>query len=156
MDQIRRAKLKNGQQATWAGWSWWWVGLSRIGVFLLIIIGRILTPSESGQGTHRQLGLPPCPFLELTALPCPSCGLTTSFSHAAHLDLAESFLVQPFGLLIFIICCGWIPISFVLESSSAEWRTRILAATLRHAPSLLLTTYLLSWLYKIGRMTIFE
>ena len=30
--------------------------------------------------THQQLGLPPCTFLEVTGVPCPACGMTTSFA----------------------------------------------------------------------------
>ncbi|MCI0660998.1 MAG: hypothetical protein L0220_07990, partial [Acidobacteria bacterium] len=35
-----------------------------------LIIARILQPSSRGVGTHEQLGLPPCPFLHLTGIPC--------------------------------------------------------------------------------------
>src|SRR5262245_38230563 len=36
--------------------------------------------------THRQLGLPECTFKNLTGKPCPSCGMTTSFSLLIHGD----------------------------------------------------------------------
>jgi hypothetical protein len=32
--------------------------------------------------------------------PCPTCGMTTAVSYAAHGRLWESFLTQPFGLLV--------------------------------------------------------
>lgn len=32
--------------------------------------------------------LPPCPFRALTGLPCPLCGGTRAFEHAARLDIA--------------------------------------------------------------------
>ena len=40
--------------------------------------------------THRELGLPPCSFYELTGLPCPSCGMTTSFSLLMYGDVWNS------------------------------------------------------------------
>ena len=49
---------------------------------------------EDGQprrmGTHMQLGLPDCNFKLLTGVPCPSCGMTTSFSYIMHADLWNS------------------------------------------------------------------
>jgi hypothetical protein len=41
-------------------------------------------------GTHMQLGLPDCNFKVLTGLPCPSCGMTTSFSLVMHADVWNS------------------------------------------------------------------
>src|SRR5262249_58677244 len=40
--------------------------------------------------THRQLGLPPCTFYLMTGLPCPSCGMTTSFAFLVRGDLVNS------------------------------------------------------------------
>ena len=61
-----------------------------------------LTPDPSGMGTHRQLGLSGCAVLTLTGLPCPMCGMTTTFSHLAHLHLLEGVANQPFGLVLFV------------------------------------------------------
>lgn len=59
-----------------------------------------LTPRAGGYGTHQDLGLPACSFLARTGYPCPSCGLTTSVSAAAHGQLVYSFQTQPFGLIL--------------------------------------------------------
>lgn len=56
--------------------------------------------------THRQLGLPPCTFKEYAGLPCPSCGMTTSFAllirgdvwHSAQANFAGTALAA-LGLL---------------------------------------------------------
>src|SRR5690606_33691507 len=42
-----------------------------------------LTPAAAGHGTHGQLGLPPCGWVLAMGRPCPSCGMTTAFAHAA-------------------------------------------------------------------------
>jgi len=53
-------------------------------------------------GTHRALGLPKCMFLQWTGLPCPGCGLTTSFSWLAHGQWQKAFEVHPLGPLLFL------------------------------------------------------
>jgi hypothetical protein len=50
--------------------------------------------------THRQLGLPPCNFVLLTGQPCPSCGMTTSFSLLMHGDLTNSLRANWVGTLL--------------------------------------------------------
>jgi hypothetical protein len=49
-------------------------------------------------GTHEQLGLGPCSFRRFTGWPCPTCGLTTSFSHAAHGDWGAALRAHVLGL----------------------------------------------------------
>lgn len=51
-------------------------------------------------GTHQQLGFPPCNFVILTGKPCPSCGMTTSFSLFVRGDLVNSMQANPVGLLL--------------------------------------------------------
>jgi hypothetical protein len=83
------------------------------GTLILLAVGLIaifatavwLDPYESdGQPrrmeTHRQLGLPPCTFYLLTGLPCPSCGMTTSFSFLAHGDVPNSMRANAVGTLL--------------------------------------------------------
>ncbi|MFG0249302.1 MAG: DUF2752 domain-containing protein [Phycisphaeraceae bacterium JB051] len=69
----------------------------------LLGIAAWLDPDPAGMGTHVQLGLRPCTFEEATNLPCATCGMTTSFAHAAHGQLIQSFLVQPAGMLLCLL-----------------------------------------------------
>ena len=73
---------------------------------LVLIVACGLSPSNDGFGTHQQLGMAPCGFLQRTNLPCPACGMTTSFSWFARGNLAASFYVQPMGMVLAAIC-GW-------------------------------------------------
>ena len=68
-----------------------------------------LRPDPRGWGTHQQLGLPPCTFLQLTGIPCPSCGMTTSFSHLAHGDVVGSLKANPVGTLLAVFCLAAVP-----------------------------------------------
>ncbi len=59
-----------------------------------------LTPSPTGMGTHQALNLPPCGWILMADMPCPTCGMTTAFSHAVRGHLVASFLAQPLGCLL--------------------------------------------------------
>lgn len=59
-----------------------------------------LSPSPAGVGTHHRLGLNPCQLLQRTGLPCPSCGMTTSFAWFVRGNVFASFYVQPMGFVI--------------------------------------------------------
>jgi hypothetical protein len=62
-----------------------------------------LEPAAEGHGTHLQLGLGTCSFLQLTDVPCPMCGATTTFALMAHLRVGEALINQPFAALLFLL-----------------------------------------------------
>ncbi|HLN31465.1 MAG TPA: DUF2752 domain-containing protein [Gemmataceae bacterium] len=59
--------------------------------------------------THLQLGLPPCTFRLMTGVPCPSCGMTTSFALLLHGDIANSLRANAVGTLLAVFCLALIP-----------------------------------------------
>lgn len=69
----------------------------------LLVVAWVLEPDTNGLGTHRQLGLPPCGWIQAANLPCPSCGMTTAFSHAANGDLLGAFVAQPMGMVLAMV-----------------------------------------------------
>ncbi|MDG2291926.1 MAG: DUF2752 domain-containing protein, partial [Phycisphaerales bacterium] len=69
---------------------------------VVLAIAVVLTPDASGAGTHKQLGLPACNWISTVGMPCPTCGYTTSFTHAAHGDFVGAFVNQPFGAVLAI------------------------------------------------------
>ena len=113
-------------------------------------VARWLHPAARGYGTHTELLLPPCNFLRLTHLPCPSCGMTTSFAWAARMDFWQAFLANPFGLLLFFgtvalipacIFLVWrrIPLRQITESAQFNWAVYVATARL-----------FASWIFKLS------
>ncbi len=70
------------------------------GCLAVLVVAAGLTPASGGTATHLQLGMAPCGFLVRTGLPCPACGMTTSFAWFAHGNVAASFYVQPMGMVL--------------------------------------------------------
>ncbi len=77
----------------------------------VVVTAAMLTPSPLGHGTHTQLGLPPCGFLSFTGVPCPGCGLTTSFAHMVRFEVVGAARANPFGVPLFLVTFFSIPIS---------------------------------------------
>ena len=69
-----------------------------------LVIGLTLQPSREGVGTHLQMGFQRCEFLRTTGLPCPSCGMTTSFSWFVRGNWLASLYVQPGGFAVALAC----------------------------------------------------
>jgi hypothetical protein len=83
-----------------------------IGLLIAAVFGVALwlRPNPAGVGTHRQLGLPPCTFMLLTGgVPCPSCGMTTSFSHLIRGQVLSSLQANPVGTLLASLCLLALP-----------------------------------------------
>jgi hypothetical protein len=89
-----------------------WTGIAS-GALLVLVVARLLTPSPSGLGTHVALGLPACGFLRWSGLPCPACGLTTSFAHLAHAELGPALAAHPLGLPLFALTTVLLPTALV-------------------------------------------
>lgn len=68
----------------------------------LLFTAAWLQPATDGHGTHTQLGLPACGWVVGMGIPCPSCGMTTSFAHAADGNLLGAMRAQPAGALLAI------------------------------------------------------
>lgn len=76
------------------------VALPFAGALALVLVGAMTTPDPRGFGTHEQLGLAPCGLKEALGFPCPTCGVTTSLSHAIHGEVGAAWGTQPLGLLL--------------------------------------------------------
>lgn len=93
--------------------------LSRIASVLLVGWSLFLTagfalaisldPDPRGYGTHQKMGLPPCTFRVMFDLPCPSCGMTTSFAHFVRGQFLRSAQANVAGLLLAAVCAVQVP-----------------------------------------------
>jgi hypothetical protein len=69
----------------------------------VLALAATLKPDPRGYGTHEQLGLSgfaPCGFMLSTGLPCPTCGMTTSFALMMHGRPYAAIIAQPAGALL--------------------------------------------------------
>ena len=73
-----------------------------VAIGVIFLAAAWVTPSDRGVGSHHQLGLPTCGWIAAADLPCPTCGMTTSFSHAVRGQFLQSLFAQPMGLLLAI------------------------------------------------------
>ncbi len=119
-------------------------------IVLVFLLARWLTPDDRGLGTHEQLGLAPCRMLSLFHIPCPFCGMTTSFSLMVRGQAVRAFFVQPAGALIFILCAG-IAIGAIPSAIAGRCPHRVLRlGSDKRALILLGACVALSWGYKIA------
>ncbi|MBB77022.1 MAG: hypothetical protein CMJ75_21150 [Planctomycetaceae bacterium] len=73
------------------------------GLVLLLGVACWLEPDSRGFGTHQQLGLPPCTFSSVFGIRCPSCGMTTSWSHTMRGELVSAVKSNVGGLLLALL-----------------------------------------------------
>ncbi|NLX14630.1 MAG: DUF2752 domain-containing protein [Phycisphaerales bacterium] len=74
-------------------------GLAAIAMSLMVVAAR-LQPDKYFMGTHQQLRMPPCGFVTLTGLPCPTCGMTTAFAHAVRGHVLQAIRAQLAGFIL--------------------------------------------------------
>jgi hypothetical protein len=129
------------------------VGMA-LGLVLVFGIARWLNPYEDGRPrrmeTHLQLGLPPCNFRVLTGMPCPSCGMTTSFALLVRGDMHNSLRANAVGTLLAFFCLAVIPWGLI---SALRGRTVLVVSlerTVTWIVIIFLALMLIRWVIVIG------
>ncbi|MBI3272105.1 MAG: DUF2752 domain-containing protein [Planctomycetes bacterium] len=118
---------------------------------MLLAVAAWLKPDPRGFGTHEQLGLLPCGFLRATGLPCPTCGMTTSFACMVRGRFPESAAAQPFGAFL----CLMVAASTVGSLRALAWgypfQARLAAVRWLYIGPGLGVFFFLSWAYGCAR-----
>ena len=113
-------------------------------------VAAYLTPSPTGLGSHEQLGLPPCGWIAIADIPCPTCGMTTAFAHAADGHLLQALHAQPLGGILAIgVTMAWLVSIHVMITGSRIGGAfaRLWSAKMAWALS---GAVVLAWGYKIA------
>jgi hypothetical protein len=130
------------------------VGIA-LGLALVFAVAAWLNPyDEHGQPrrmeTHQQIGLPPCNFYRLTGLPCPSCGMTTSFALLVRGDLGNSLRANAVGTLLAVCWLALIPWSLACALVGRPLLIRSLEWALTLAVIVFLVLLLARWVIVLG------
>jgi hypothetical protein len=128
------------------------VALLLIGIFTIAIC---LNPyREDGTPlrleTHRKLGLPSCTFKEVTGLPCPSCGMTTSFALLVRGDVFNSLMANAVGTLMALYCLVIIPWNLVCAIRGRLYWIESLERAMTSSVIFFLVLMLLRWAVVLG------
>ena len=97
------------------------LGLISLGLLGGFAVAASLPPDPRGFGTHRGLGLPPCSIRATYGLPCPSCGLTTSFAHFVRGEFPGSIAANLAGFALAALCALAIPWCWVSLVRGRLW-----------------------------------
>jgi hypothetical protein len=100
--------------------------------------------------THRQLNLPPCTFKDRTGLPCPSCGMTTSFALLVRGDVGNSLRANAVGTALAVFCALLIPWCLASVVLCRPLFLRSLERAFTACVVVFLTAMLLRWLGVLG------
>jgi len=147
----------------------WWVRgtllFMALGFSLVFAIAVWLNPyREDGTAlrgeTHRQLGLPPCTFKVLAGLPCPSCGMTTSFSLLLHGDLWNSLRANAVGTMLALGGLLFVPWSLATVARKrplfiVSMERALIVAVLAFLVSMLVRWCIVVLLYYVGGVQMF-
>ena len=114
-----------------------------------LVIAALLHPSPEGYGSHTAIGLAPCQFMKHTGMPCPSCGMTTSWTWFVRGNLAASLYIQPMGTVLAILAAGtfWIALYGALTGRPVYRLLRVIPSRYYFVPLLLFA--IAAWGWKI-------
>ena len=116
----------------------------------VLVVAALATPNPGGVGTHASsLRMRPCQFLQTTGMPCPGCGMTTSFAWFARGNVPASLYVQPMGTALAAIACAavWAGLYVAVSGRPAYRLFRLLPGRYYLMPLLVLGV--LAWGWKI-------
>ena len=112
-------------------------------------LAAALSRAAEGIGTHRGLGLPACGWQSTMSLPCPSCGMTTAFSHAVRGDLLTAGWTQPAGLMICLVTAMTVIGGFYAAVTGAPLQHLLVSVAQPRILWLVIAILVGSWIFKV-------
>ena len=101
---------------------WLCLVLGNLVVLSVFGVAAWLKPNPNGFGTHQQLGLPPCTIRMIFQVPCPSCGMTTSFANFVRGRWISAIQANAAGFLLAVISLLFLPWSWISLSRRNYWK----------------------------------
>ena len=132
----------------------WWVrggllAMAAAMAFVFYLATRVKPYGSDGtpmrMASHQTLGLPACRFQDLTGMPCPSCGMTTSFALLVRGDVLNSMRANWVGTGLAVFCLVFIPWSVVSTLRGRFLWVRNVEATLAFLVGLFTVLMLGRW-----------
>ncbi|QDT94051.1 hypothetical protein Pan161_57430 [Gimesia algae] len=80
-----------------------------------------MTPDSGGSGTRQKPVFAPCIIKTRFSIPCPSCGMTTSFTHFVRGQIRQSAEANTSGLVLAVVCLVMIPWSWISVYRHRLW-----------------------------------
>ena len=90
----------------------------------LMLVAAVARPLAPGQ-----LGLP-CPFRNVTGMPCPLCGMTRSVTAAVHLRVGEAVAFNPAGVVAVVVAMTLLVATRAPSISVPVWAPPVAVALL--------------------------
>ena len=115
-------------------------------------LAAAVDPDPRGFGTHQQFGFPPCSFVLLLGIPCPSCGSTTAFASFVRGRWIFAAQVNLAAFLLAIVCAGMIPWSLYSAWRGRMWRVHDPARSLAWLLIVLAAISLVHWSVRCTRL----
>lgn len=106
--------------------------------------------SPMTMASHTKLGLPPCTFYYTTGLPCPSCGMTTSFALLMHGDVKNSLRANAVGTILAGFCLLLIPWCLASAVYRRTLFIRSMERTITWVMLVFFSLLMMRWLIVIG------
>lgn len=103
------ATLDSGRRRSWSRNERLSAGVTAAALAAVLCVAAVLEPDARGLGTHRQLGLPPCTLVYWFGLRCPSCGMTTSWSHMVRGQVGRAVAANVGGALLCLTAMVLVP-----------------------------------------------
>lgn len=94
--------------------------MSGLALSVPLVVACFLEPSPQHRGTHQQLGLPPCTFVLVFGLPCPTCGMTTAWAHLVRGEWIEALRANVGGTLLALLNLVAVP-WLLLSAARGRW-----------------------------------